>query len=70
VQHLQVLEESGLVRTQKIGRVRSCQIQPGGLKLAERWIADRRTGWERCFDRLEALLDVEKAPPASRRKDR
>jgi DNA-binding transcriptional ArsR family regulator len=70
VQHLQVLEESGLVRTQKIGRVRSCQIQPGGLKLAERWIADRRTGWERCFDRLEALLEDEKAPPASRRKDR
>lgn len=70
VQHLQVLEESGVVRTEKIGRVRSCHIEPSGLKLVERWIADRRTGWERCFDRLEALLEEEKLPPASRKKDK
>jgi DNA-binding transcriptional ArsR family regulator len=71
VQHLQVLEESGVVRTEKIGRVRSCHIQPEGLRLVERWIADRRTGWERYFDRLEALFDDEpSATPASRRKDK
>jgi DNA-binding transcriptional ArsR family regulator len=57
VQHIQVLEESGIVRTEKLGRVRSCQIRPDGLRLAERWIAERRTAWERRFDRLGELLD-------------
>ena len=57
VQHLQVLEESGVVRTQKIGRVRSCQINAAGLRLAEQWISERRTLWERRFDNLAELLD-------------
>jgi DNA-binding transcriptional ArsR family regulator len=58
VQHLQVLEGSGLVRSQKIGRVRSCRIEPSALRTAERWISERRTLWERHFDRLgEYLLD-------------
>jgi len=56
VQHLQVLEKSGLVRTQKIGRVRTCRIEPAGFSVAQRWIADRRSLWERRFDRLGALL--------------
>ena len=56
VQHLQVLEESGLVRTEKLGRVRTCQIAPGGLSVAARWIGDRRTPWERRLDRLGELL--------------
>ena len=56
VQHLQILEESGLVRSEKIGRVRTCQIEPKGFALIEKWIADRRTLWERRFDRLGALL--------------
>jgi DNA-binding transcriptional ArsR family regulator len=56
VQHLQVLEESGLVRTEKIGRVRTCRIEPSGLSAAEQWIADRRTIWERRLDRLGDLL--------------
>ena len=56
VQHLQVLEASGLVQSRKIGRVRTCQIQPGGLSLAERWINDRRTTWERRLDRLGQYL--------------
>lgn len=56
VQHLQVLEESGLVRTEKVGRVRTCGIEPGGLSAAEKWIADRRTLWERRLDRLGDLL--------------
>ena len=56
VQHLQVLEESGLVQTEKIGRVRTCCIEPQGLSVAQQWIADRRTLWERRFDRLGELL--------------
>jgi DNA-binding transcriptional ArsR family regulator len=57
VQHLQVLEESGLVRTEKAGRVRTCQLEPAGLSVAEKWIADRRSVWERRLDRLGKLLD-------------
>ena len=56
VQHLQILQESGLVRSEKIGRVRTCQIEPKGFALVEKWIADRRTLWQRRFDRLGALL--------------
>jgi DNA-binding transcriptional ArsR family regulator len=56
VQHLQVLEDSGLVRTQKVGRVRTCRMEPAGLSVAERWIANRRSLWERGLDRLGDLL--------------
>ena len=56
VQHLQVLEASGLVRSEKVGRVRTCTIDSGALSLAEKWINDRRTSWERRFDRLGAFL--------------
>ena len=56
VQHLQVLEESGLVRTTKVGRVRTCRIEPAGFSAAEQWFADRRSSWERKFDRLADLL--------------
>ncbi len=56
VQHLQVLEESGLVYTEKVGRVRTCQIEPAGLSVAEQWIGDRRSNWERRLDRLGELL--------------
>jgi DNA-binding transcriptional ArsR family regulator len=56
VQHLAVLEASGLVRTAKVGRVRTCQIDPKALRTAEQWIADRRTLWERRLDRLGAYL--------------
>jgi len=56
VQHLQVLEKSGLVRTQKTGRVRTCHIEAKGFNVAERWIADRRSLWEKRFDRLGKLL--------------
>jgi len=57
VQHLQILEKSGLVRTTKVGRVRTCRIEPAGLSVAERWIAERRSMWERRFDRLGDLLE-------------
>jgi len=56
VQHLQVLEASGLVRSEKIGRVRTCRIEPTALRTAEQWIADRRTQWERKLDRLAHYL--------------
>ena len=56
VQHLQILEESGLIHTEKLGRVRTCGIEPGGLSVAEKWIEDRRTLWERRLDRLGDLL--------------
>ena len=56
VQHLQVLEESGLAHTEKTGRVRTCRINPAGFSLAEQWIADQRTTWEKRLDRLGDLL--------------
>jgi DNA-binding transcriptional ArsR family regulator len=56
VQHLQVLEASGLVRSEKLGRVRTCHIEGGALRPAERWISERRTGWERRLDRLGDYL--------------
>ena len=56
VQHLQVLEVSGLVRSVKIGRVRTCQIEPTALRAAEQWISDRRSTWEQHLDRLGQYL--------------
>ena len=56
VQHLQVLEESGLVHTEKIGRVRTCRLDPAGFSVLEQWIRDRRSTWERRLDRLGDLL--------------
>lgn len=56
VQHLQVLEASGLVRSAKAGRVRTCHIEPKALRAAEQWISERRTLWERRLDRLGAYL--------------
>jgi DNA-binding transcriptional ArsR family regulator len=59
VQHLQVLEASGLVRSEKVGRVRTCHIEATALRAAEQWIADRRTTWERRLDRLGDYLKEE-----------
>lgn len=56
VQHLSVLEGAGLVRSQKLGRVRTCRLETQALRAAERWISERRNLWERRFDRLGALL--------------
>jgi DNA-binding transcriptional ArsR family regulator len=56
VQHLQILELSGLVRSEKVGRVRTCRIEAAGLSVAEQWIGERRAIWERRFDRLGDLL--------------
>jgi DNA-binding transcriptional ArsR family regulator len=55
--HLKVLEESGLVKSEKTGRVRTCRIDAQKLSQAEHWIAERRQMWERNLDRLGAFLD-------------
>lgn len=59
VQHLQVLQAAGLVRSEKVGRVRTCQLEPNGLRAAEDWLKDQRTTWERQLDRLGDLLAEE-----------
>jgi DNA-binding transcriptional ArsR family regulator len=58
-QHLQILEESGLVQTEKVGRVRTCRLETAGLSAAQKWIGDRRSEWERRLDRLGELLAEE-----------
>jgi len=68
MQHLDVLEASGLVRSEKIGRVRTCRVDDANLKLAGDWISKRRAVWEQRFDRLAAYLDAEKPKPKRRRK--
>ena len=56
VQHVQVLEASGLVRSQKVGRTRTCSINPAALRSAEAWISERHSLWERRLDRLGDFL--------------
>lgn len=56
VQHVQVLEASGLVRSQKVGRTRTCNINATALRSAEQWISERRTLWERRLDQLGDYL--------------
>src|SRR5688500_3931901 len=57
VQHLQILEQAGIVRTEKVGRVRTCSIAPGGLDAVADWITARRAVVERRLDRLGQVLD-------------
>ena len=59
VQHVQVLEQSGIVTTEKAGRVRTCRIDPGGLSAAESWLRDRRAMWDQALDRLADFLAEE-----------
>lgn len=56
LQHLQVLEDSRLIRTEKVGRVRTCKMQPSALGVAQTWIAQQRAIWEERFDRMEAYV--------------
>jgi DNA-binding transcriptional ArsR family regulator len=58
MQHLAVLEGSGLVRSVKVGRVRTCRLEPKALSLAEQWINQRRAEWERHFDQLGEYLST------------
>jgi DNA-binding transcriptional ArsR family regulator len=68
MQHLQVLEDSGLMRSQKTGRVRTCRIEPAALRTAEAWIAGRVSMWERALDRLGEHLAAEDEQRQQRRK--
>jgi DNA-binding transcriptional ArsR family regulator len=56
MQHLQVLEACGLVRSEKVGRVRTCRIEPAVLRSAENWLSHQRTAWEQGLDRLGDFL--------------
>jgi DNA-binding transcriptional ArsR family regulator len=56
LQHLRMLEASGLVRSEKKGRVRTCRIEPKALSAAESWIGEQRALWEGRLDRLEDFL--------------
>ena len=56
LQHVQVLESCGLVKTEKVGRTRTCRIEPAAMTAAEQWITDRRRGWEARLDRLGDVL--------------
>jgi DNA-binding transcriptional ArsR family regulator len=56
VQHVQVLQRSGLIRSEKVGRVRTCRIEPVALQPVERWISARRTSWEHRLDSLGDYL--------------
>jgi len=69
VQHLHVLEASGLVRSHKQGRVRTCRIEPAALSDAERWIAERRATWEQRLDRLGEYLAKNPQPPRGAAND-
>ena len=64
VQHVQILETSGLVRTQKVGRTRTCSLNPATLRSAEQWMSERRGLIERRLDRLGEYL-AETSDPAA-----
>ncbi len=63
VQHVQVLEECGVIRTEKIGRVRMCRVEPKALGAAEQWIHERRALREHRFDLLEEALKPSRKKP-------
>ena len=63
--HLKVLEECGLVTSEKTGRVRTCRIDTKMLSQAEQWVSERRQMWERSLDRLGAYLDQTKVEDPS-----
>jgi len=58
MQHLKALEESGLIRSEKKGRVRTVRLEPKTLETAQSWIADRRSEWEARLDRFETYLST------------
>jgi DNA-binding transcriptional ArsR family regulator len=59
MQHLDILEEAGLVHTEKLGRVRVCRLEPGGFGVLEQWIREHRSAWEQKLDRLGEMLGEE-----------
>jgi DNA-binding transcriptional ArsR family regulator len=57
LKHLKVLEQAGLMKSQKRGRVRTCTLEIDAMALVERWIAERKSFWEQHYDQLEAYLE-------------
>lgn len=70
MQHLRLLEASGLVRTEKAGRVRTCRIDTATLRTAEDWMSQQRVAWEQRFDRLEEFLASTPGEPSNRKRRR
>ena len=68
VQHLQVLETSGLVASEKVGRVRTCRIEPQALLSARDWLESQRASWEARFERLDSYLKELQAGQSPSRK--
>ena len=68
LQHLGVLEECGLVTSEKAGRVRTCRVDTATLSLAEKWISERRVQWQRRLDRLGAFLAAEQEEGKNEKK--
>ena len=58
MKHLGVLERSGLIRSRKQGRIRTCELEPAALKTAEAWIVEQRALWESRSDRLVAYVEA------------
>src|SRR5215208_6489007 len=56
--HVRMLESGGLIRSEKLGRTRTCRIEPSGVLAVERWIAARRADWERRLRTLDKFLGV------------
>lgn len=63
VQHLDVLRKSGLVASEKVGRVRTCRLEPAPMRIAEQWVGEHRAAWEQQFDRLGEVLDATYGEP-------
>lgn len=68
MQHLKVLEASGLVRSEKQGRVRTCRLEESALHAVQRWVNGRIQQWNDDLDRLEASLETEPAAPTQKKK--
>jgi len=65
VQHLAVLESCGLVSSEKVGRTRTCRLEPAGLQQAADWFAGQRAAWEHRLDRLGDVLEADLAAEAA-----
>jgi len=59
MKHLAVLEAAGVIQTQKVGRVRTCTLQPGSLDVLREWVEHQQTAWERALDDLGEFIDTQ-----------
>lgn len=59
MKHLAVLEAAGVIQTQKVGRVRTCTLQPGSLDVLRAWVEHQQTAWERALDDLGEFIDTQ-----------